>query len=232
MAVSHNENVRVGNSVFHVQTEYYKKSGKVVSNIFKDGLSIKRLEREVEEGADIDSAVSDFHRYVVERLKGSVRSKRTSKKEKTFTLSEQLEKELLKVIYPYFGVASSFILDEALSESSSLEEFLDHLLDGLPEDLEEALKEQITSIISSCSAKEKEEEVELERSTSAEELDEEKRKKILNVLSEFFGIIALPVLEEALEEWDGDYHHFVEVIVSHLDDEKEREELYNRLMFL
>ncbi len=44
--------------------------------------------------------------------------------------------------------------------------------------------------------------------------------------------MALPVLEESLEEWNGDYHHLVELIVSHLDDEKEREELYHRLMFL
>ncbi len=231
MAVSYNEDVRIGNSVFHVQTEYYRKSGKVVSNIFKDGLSIKRLEREVEEGVDIDSAVSDFHRYVVERLRSGVREKKAPAKKKVLTLPEAVEQELLEIIYPYFGVASSLVIDEALAVSSTSGEFLEHLLEGLPDNLREALTAQLAPILSSLSSIESSGSEE-SSSSPEEEIDEAKREKLLKVLSEYFGIMALPVLEEALEEWNGDYHYLVELIVSHLEDEKEREELYHRLMFL
>ena len=231
MAVSYNEDIKIGNSVFHVQTEYYRKSGKVVSNIFKDGLSIKRLEREVEEGEDIDSAVSEFHRYVVERLRSGVRERKVPAKRKVLVIPEHVERELLDILYPYFGVASALVIDEALSLSSTSGEFLEHLLEGLPDNLKEALVDQLAPIISSLSSVESSGSEETS-SSQEEEIDEAKREKLLKVLSEYFGIMALPVLEESLEEWNGDYHRLVELIVSHLEDEKEREELYNRLMFL
>lgn len=230
MAVSYNENIRLGGSIFHVQTEYYKKSGKVVSNIFKDGLSIKRLERDVEEGTDIDSAVAQFHRYVVERLKSGVKRK-VSLQRGVLSIPDAVREELLKILNPYFGVASSLVIDEALLNSSGVESFLDNLLEGLPDNTKETLREQLSPLLSSLflseSSPEKREEEELE------EFTEEKREKALEILSDYFGIMALPVLEDALEEWkSGDYKELVELIVSRLEDEKEREELYHRLMFL
>lgn len=230
MAVSYNEDIKLGGSVFHVQTEYYKKSGKVVSNIFKDGLSIKRLEKDVEEGVDVDSAVAQFHQYVVERLRSGVK-KKVSQEKGGLSIPESVKEELLRVLNPYFGVASSFVLDEALSNSSGIEDFLDNLLEGLPENLKGALHEKLTSILSSLSVSVSSQEEKGE--TEPEEFTEEKKEKALSILSEYFGIMALPILEEALEEWkSGDYSELVELIVSHLEDEKEREELSHRLMFL
>ena len=69
MAVSCNEDVRVGNVVFHVQTEYYRRSGKVVANIFRNGVAVKRLEKQLSNMSDIDSEVLEFHRFVVDRIK-------------------------------------------------------------------------------------------------------------------------------------------------------------------
>jgi len=230
MAVSYNEDIRLGGSVFHVQTEYYKKSGKVVSNIFKDGLSIKRLEREVEEGADIDSAVAQFHRYVVERLRSGVKKKAPLQRG-VLSMPDSVREELLTILNPYFGVASSFVIDEALLVSSSVEEFLDNLLEGLPDDIKGALNEKLSPVLSSISLSESSPEGEEE--VKPEEFTEEMKERTLKILSEYFGIMALPVLEDALEEWkSGDYEELVELIVSHLEDEKEREELYHRLMFL
>jgi len=231
MAVSYNEDIKLGDSVFHVQTEYYKKSGKVVSNIFKDGLSIKRLEKSVDNEEDLDSAVAEFHRYVVERLRSGAK-KKVSQEKGVFAIPEPTREEILRVINPYFGVASSFVLEEALSASSNPEDFVDHLLDGLPEDLKEGLREELIPLISSSSTSDSRPSQSEERSSEPEEFTEEKKEKLLKVLSEYFGIMALSILEESLEEWNGDYHRLVELIVSHLEDEKEREELYNRLMFL
>ncbi len=230
MAVSYNEDIKLGGSVFHVQTEYYRKSGKVVSNIFKDGLSIKRLEREVEEGADVDSAVAQFHRYVVERLRSGAR-KKISPKKGVLSLPDSVREELINTLNPYFGVASAFVVDEALLNSSKVEDFLDRLLDGLPDNIKEALSEKLSPVVSSISVSESSSE-ERER-LEPEEFNDEKKEKALKILSEYFGIMALSVLEDALEEWkSGDYSELVELIVSHLEDEKEKEELSHRLMFL
>lgn len=233
MAVSYNENVKIGDSVFHVQTEYYKKSGKVVSNIFKDGLSIKRLERAVEDDQNIDAVVGEFHNYVIEKLKDGLKKKlELQKAGYSLEIPEVVEEELLQVLYPYFGVASSFILEEALSLSKNLGEFMENLLDGLPEDTKLTLKEEISTLLSSLTnSKETTESEDLPK--PAEELSEEKKEKILYIISDYFGIMALPVLEEVLEEWSGsNYQEFVDLIVKRIEDEKEREELYQRLMFL
>lgn len=233
MAVSYNEDVRVGNSTFHVQTEYYRKSGKVVSNIFKDGLAVKRLEREVSEESDVDSAVGEFHRYVVERLKGGIKKKEKQElPEGRFYLPEEVEHELLQTLYPYFGVASSLVVDEAVSSSSTVDEFLESLLEGLPENIREALAEKLKPLLYSLSSNLAEPVREAAVETKFE-IDEERKERILQALSDFFGIMALPVLEEALEEWSGtEYQELVDLIVNHVEDEKEREELRRRLMFL
>lgn len=233
MAVSYNEDVKVGNSTFHVQTEYYRKSGKVVSNIFKDGLAVKRLEREIDADSDINSAVSEFHRYVVERLRRGVKKRGESQPGGRFYLPKEVEEELLQTIYPYFGVASSLVVDEALTSSSTVDEFLRNLLDGLPENMKGILVGKLKPLLQSLPSSTSAEPV---RKTSVEtefEIDEERKEKILQVLSEYFGIMALPVLEEALEKWGGArYQELVDLIVSHVEDEKEREELHSRLMFL
>ena len=231
MAVSYNEDVRIGSSTFHVQTEYYRKSGKIVSNIFKDGTSIKRLEREVEEGSDIDSAVGEFHRYVVDKLRKGVKG-RAPETSEGFVISDDLEKKIIEIINPYFGVASYLVIDEARSVSKSKEEFIENILEGLPEDVKPALFERLTEIFSDGLSTRSDLPQEDNGSTS-EVFDQDKREKLLRVLSDYFGIMALPVLEEALEEWDGtDYHELVNLILDHVEDENEREELHDRLMFL
>ena len=230
MAVSYNEDVRIGNSTFHVQTEYYRKSGKIVSNIFKDGTSIKRLEREVEEGSDVDSAVGEFHKYVVDKLRKGVKS-RAPETSEGFVISDDLEKRIIEIINPYFGVASYLVIDEARAVSKNGEEFIENILEGLPEDVKPALFKKLTGIFSEKSTHS--DLPQEDNGSTSEVFDQDKREKLLKILSDYFGIMALPILEEALEEWNGtDYHELVNLILDHVEDEDKREELHNRLMFL
>ena len=76
MALSLNQNIKAGKSTYHIQTEYYKTSNKIISNIFKDGRAVRRLEKEVEEGKDLDAQIKEFHKSVVERLTKPALAKR------------------------------------------------------------------------------------------------------------------------------------------------------------
>ena len=155
MAISLNQDIRAGKSTYHIQTEYYKTSNKIISNIFKDGKAVKRLEKEVEEGRDLDEQIKEFHNSIIERLtkpkvlKKKKEEKPTQKVQKeVFTLTEQQEEKIAAVIYPFFGIATYLVISDVAGSVSSKEEFVKELLSELEEEKAEELKEEILSILS------------------------------------------------------------------------------------
>jgi len=68
MKTSINQEVSVGKFTFHIQTEYYSASRKIVTNIFRDGAIVKRLEKDVLPSRSVDEQIKEFHRSVVSKI--------------------------------------------------------------------------------------------------------------------------------------------------------------------
>jgi len=240
MGKSINQDVYAGGSTYHLQTEYYRSSGKIVTNIFKDGVSVKRLERKVEDGLseqEIDQEVEKFHFFVLERLRqGGKRGRPEPEGEESLqpaaeaglNLSPGLYEQILEVINPYFGIASAFSIEEARSIATDINSFIE----ALTKDLEDGIREELAARLKEL----------LESGEKAEglggeevELTPEREQKILTVLSEYFGIMATAVLEEALGDWraiGGSYQELIDIICAHADTPEEEEELKRRLLLL
>ncbi len=69
--LSFNDEVKLGNREFHVQTEYYDVGNEVVSLIFEGGKVIKRITVPLREGKDINDEIRKVHKAVILRLLGS-----------------------------------------------------------------------------------------------------------------------------------------------------------------
>ncbi|ADY73294.1 hypothetical protein Dester_0644 [Desulfurobacterium thermolithotrophum DSM 11699] len=69
MRISVNQNIKLGSNVYHVQTEYYRVSKKIVTNIFKGGMIIKRLEKEIDTEENIEEQTRNFHEIIVKRIR-------------------------------------------------------------------------------------------------------------------------------------------------------------------
>ncbi len=237
MSKSINEDIKAGKSVYHIQTEYYKSSGKIVTTIFKDGRSVKRLEKEVSDVSEeeLNQEIEKFHRYVLDRLKGLKKKEvpALSSSERKFSVPQELYERLLIEISPFFGIASAFVLDEAIDSASDVSSFIEALTSDLSEDQKEILVSKVKPLIEDQVLVSKEEEV-----TEDEEkfdLTPELEEKILSILSEYFGIMASSVFEDSVKEWEltgRSYEELVDVISSHGDTEEEREKIRTRLMFL
>jgi len=214
MATSINEDIIIGKTKFHVQTEFYRSSGKVVSNIFRDGIALKRVEKDLEEKEEIEEAVQKFHKEVVQKLLSGAKPKKKGK----FSLPEELIDEVIKVISPYFGIASAFIIEEAITKAYSKESFISELLGELSGKEREILSEKLEKLLTEINAGE----------TQIEHLKEE----ILKILRDFFGIMAILVFEETLKELNnGSLEEFIEKVSLQLEG-KEREKLKERLKSL
>ena len=203
MAISLNQDIRAGKSTYHVQTEYYKTSNKIISNIFKDGKAVKRLEKEVEEGRDLDEQIKEFHNSIIERLTKPTLVKKKKKEEKkplqkvqkeVFTLTEYQEEKIAAVIYPFFGIATYLVISDAASSASSKEEFVKELLSELEEEKAKELREEILSILSE---KEEEKPSESEREQKEQKVLDFPEKELTELLSPYFGIMTAVVLESA-----------------------------------
>jgi hypothetical protein len=223
MAVSINEDVRVGNSTFHVQTEFYRSTGKVVCNIFKDGASIKRFEKVVEGEENPELLVKYLHKQVVNRLlSGGEEIKGAGK----LKLSEEAINRIVEIVSPYFGVASYLVLEDVLSKAYSVRDFIEKVVEDLDVETKSNLKRELEKVL-----------LDEGKQIPAESKEEfrftdELRSQMLDILKDYFGVMASLVLEEAEEKCKGkSYEDLVSEIVSSLE-EKEREELGKRLMFL
>jgi len=243
MPKSINQDIYAGTSKYHIQTEYYKASGKIVTNIFKDGVSVKRLEREVPDLSDeeLDEEIKKFHVFVINKLReGAVRRKKKPQppppppppeeapKEQTeaepeppsLKISDSLYRRLLDEIFPYFGITSSVTLDEALKKAEDLESLFDLLLSGVSSDRREELEERLRPIL----LPENEEEV--------FQITDDLRERILAVLSKHFGIMSGIILDEALEELEsmgGGLVELIDILAAHADTPEEEEEIRREL---
>jgi hypothetical protein len=243
MGTSINQNIKAGNSVYHIQTEYYKASGKIVTNIFKNGMTVKRLEKEVseEEGIDIDEEIKAFHRSIVDKLTG--KTSKVKKESKHLTLSEEEVDKILSVIFPFFGIASQLAVKDALETSQTVEEFIRNIVSDLPEDIKKEVTERLKDILDSRQQVEgtatlannipKGEKISQDK--SVRDVGDIDTDKILTILSDYFGIASYLVLEDAIETWKekgGGYDVLVEIIVSELEDKEMQDELRQRLLFV
>jgi len=75
--LSKNDNLKIGNTVFHIQTEFYKTSGEVVTLIFKDGEVVKRIENKITDD-NPSKAVEKQHFMVIKKLLSSVEKEESS----------------------------------------------------------------------------------------------------------------------------------------------------------
>ena len=259
MAKSINQDVYAGGSTYHIQTEFYKSSGKIVTNIFKDGVSVKRLERKVEEGLsdeEIDREVEKFHFLVLEKLRqGGKRLKRSKpeveseaeKREKVsqqveeggLNLSQELYEQILELINPYFGIASAFSIEEARSCATGVDSFIEALTKDLEDEARGELIIRLRELFDRTPPEllkgKGVEETQEEESVEEFELTPEQEQKILTVLSEYFGIMATVILEESVSDWKavgGSYQELVDIICAHADTPEEEEELRQRLLLL
>jgi len=257
MPKSINQDIYAGGSIYHVQTEYYKTAGKIVTNIFKDGVAVKKIERPVApevSDAQLDEEIEKFHFQVINKLRLAAKKRAQAKKAQespppqpkepepqeppTFQLSPEEYKEVLNIISPFFGIASSMVLDEVLAKSGNGESFLKGLIAELPPQTPEMVILRLSQIVgvsppsSQPLPPAQQEEVE---EAPIPELTQSQIDRILEVLSDYFGFMASNVLNEAIEDWrmsGGDFRELIAIIAAHADNPQEEEEIKNRLMFL
>ncbi len=74
MSYSLNSDINCGSKKFHVQTEFYKSSQKIVTNIFINGNAIKRIEKHFETGK-IEEEINKQHCFVIEKLNSTLKEK-------------------------------------------------------------------------------------------------------------------------------------------------------------
>jgi hypothetical protein len=213
MALSINQDIKAGKSVYHIQTEYYKTSNKIISNIFKDGKAVKRLEKEVEEGKDLDTQIKEFHKNIIERLtKPTLLKKRKPGREK-FTITDRQEEKIAQVIYPFFGIATSLVISDALRSSSSSNEFIEILLHDIEGEKVDELKEEISSILSEVTEKKTEEEKgETKELTFPED-------KLIEILFPYLGIATGAIVESAKSAWNGKVENLLDFLSQELEDD-------------
>lgn len=213
MALSLNQDIKAGKSIYHIQTEYYKTSNKIISNIFKDGKAVKRLEKEVEEGKDLDTQIKEFHKNIVERLTKPTLLKKGKPGRERFTITDRQEERIAQVIYPFFGIATSLVISDALRSSSSSDEFIEMLLHDIEGEKADELKEKISSILSEVTEeKPKEEIVKKEKAIFPED-------KLTEILFPYFGIATGAIVESARNVWNGKVENLLEFLSKELEEE-------------
>ena len=213
MALSLNQDIKAGKSTYHIQTEYYKTSSKIISNIFKDGKAVRRLEKEVEEGKDLDTQIKEFHKSIVERLTKPTLLKRKKPEKEKFTITDKQEEKIAQVIYPFFGIVTSLVISDTLSSSSSSEEFIEMLLHDIEEEKADELKEKLSSILSEVTEeKPKEEIVRMEKIIFPED-------KLTEILFPYFGIATGAIVESARSVWDGKVESLLDFLSKELEED-------------
>ena len=220
MGKSINQDIRAGGSTYHIQTEYYKSSGKIVTNIFKDGQSVKRFEKEVkaESEEEINKKVEEFHSLIIGKLTGKAKEEKAKVK---LQIPKELFEEFLRELSPFFGIATAFILEEALRESETYEELLSKIISDLEEELKPVVRGKLLPLIEKIPKKE----VSFSISPTTE-------GEILKVLAEKFGIMASSILEEAVEkckEEGGGFGRLVDILSSYGESPEEKSELRDKL---
>ena len=212
MSLSLNQDIKAGKSIYHIQTEYYKTSNRIISNIFKDGKAVKRLEKDVEEERDLDTQIKEFHRSVVERLTKPVALKKKKPEKERFTITDRQEERIAQIIYPFFGIATPLVISDALSSSSSVEGFVEMLLHDIKGEKADELKAEISSILSEV-PKEKPQEETMERKEIIFPEDE-----LMEILFPYLGIATGAIVESARSVWDEKEEKLLDFLSNELEE--------------
>ncbi len=180
--LSKNENVVLGKNTYHVQTEYYKTSNKIVSNIIKDGKVIKRIERAPRSEQTVAEDVEKLHDEVISRLRRAVC------KTGGIRLPHELKERLVEILLPYYGIVTRALLEDVLSVAEDVEGVINTLVSNIDDDEEK---------------KEVSEELKREFDTflvSDYKVLREKKEDILSILRDYYGILAASIFDDAYND--------------------------------
>ena len=138
----------------------------------------------------------------------------------------------MQIRFPYFGIATGAIVESAKSAwNGKVENLLDFLSQELEDDIKDDVFEQIRKLFGSASSKEltiKGEEKSTEEEKEEKKIEMADVEKVLPVLSEYFGISASVVAEEALEKSEESVDKFIQSILQEVEEEQ-RKELESKL---
>ncbi len=217
MVVSYNDNLQFGKSVFHVQTEFYKASGTIICNIFKDGKALKKLKKPVEGEQDLNKLILDFHEFVLNRLKEGAKNKEIKQAAAfKFYFPEELKSKIIDIVAPYFGAAMNVIWEDAVKKSPDIEAFVSNLLNDLDEKWRVVIEHKVRFIISNS--------LNFKAGKKNVFIGNVERDKVLLVITPYFGVNANSVLDIAQSLYSGDIGKFKEIILKKYSGDK-REEL-------
>ena len=213
MSLSLNQDIKAGKSIYHIQTEYYKTSNRIISNIFKDGRSVKRLEKDVEDEKNLDTQIKEFHRGVVERLTKPATLKRGKSEKEKFTITDRQEKRIARIVYRFFGIATSLVISDALVSSSSAEEFIEMLLHDVEGEKVNELKAELSSILSKVPEEKPPEEMKGRKEVTFPE------DSLMEILFPYLGIATGAIVESAKSVWDKKVEKLLDFLSSELEED-------------
>lgn len=213
MVVSYNDNLQFGKSVFHVQTEFYKASGTIICNIFKDGKALKKLKKPVEGEQDLNKLILDFHEFVLNRLKEGAKNKEVKQAAAfKFYFPEELKSKIIDIVAPYFGAAMNVIWEDAVKKSPDIEAFVSNLLNDLDEKWRVVIEHKVRFIISNS--------LNFKAGKKNVFIGNVERDKVLLVITPYFGVNANSVLDIAQSLYSGDIGKFKEIILKKYSGDK------------
>lgn len=224
MVVSCNDNLQFGNSVFHIQTEYYKASGTIICNIFKDGKALKKLKKKVETEENLNDLITQFHEFVLNRLKEGAKTKELKQSSSfRFFFPEDLKAKIVEIVKPYFGAAMNVIWNDAVSKSPDIEAFVSNLLNDLDEKIRVVIEHKVRFIIANS--------LNFKAGKKAVYIGNVERDKVLLTITPFFGVNANTVLDVAQSLYNGDIVKFKQIILKKYNGDKieELQEALNKL---
>ncbi len=213
MVISCNDNIKLGNSTFHIQTEYYKASDSIICNIFKDGKALKKLRKPVKNRNSINDEICSFHEFVLNRLKEGAKLKEAKEsKGFKFYFPEDLKVKIVDVISPYFGAALNVIWNDTIKRSKDIESFVSNLLADVEKNMRVAVEYKVRHIISNF--------LEFKRGKD-QSIEGVERDRVLIAIYPFFEQNANSILDLAQSLYGGDVTKFKDIVLRKFEGSEE-----------
>ena len=75
-AISKNDNIVCHGKTYHIQTEFYKTKNKIICNIFKDGIALKKIEKKIHslEEEQLKKEILTMHSFVITKIKEGIQN--------------------------------------------------------------------------------------------------------------------------------------------------------------
>ncbi|WP_297446066.1 hypothetical protein [Desulfurobacterium sp.] len=241
--LSINQDIKIGNKKFHIQTEYYKTVNKIVSNILQNGLVVKKVEKEVVgiSPEDIDKEIKKFHTFVVSRLlqAGQKQKEKVEQKEVVereveqaqsvrFELPSHLYGKVVDLVGDYFGIITEEIVNGIISQSTDIIDFIEKLAkEAEAEGADyESIKKKLFRIFADylLAANVSFNITEMTGKNFVELL---RAEALENLLEEEYGILAGQVEEEILAELENasSLDQAIDIVLSRIEDEEKKQKI-------